>query len=174
MPYAVEFALDDGAGAVVRRVWRTLAGIGVTWMEDSGAEPHVSLGIWETIDRGRFEAELARFAAETPQISVTFEAVGMFPGSAIYLRPVENRKLVEVQQRLHQRFGSLGTGAWQYYLPGTWVPHCTVAMEFPAERTAKARAIVERLPLPLTGRLVSAALIEFRPVRELARYTLGG
>ena len=174
MPYAVELALDDQAGAVVRGVWRTLSGIGVTWMEDSGAEPHVSLGIWETIDRARFEAELARFAAETPPISVTFEAVGMFPGSAIYLRPVENRQLADTQQRLHDRFGMLGGGAWQYYLPGTWVPHCTIAMEFPADRTAEARTIVERLPLPLTGRLVSAALIEFRPVRELARHALGG
>jgi len=174
VPYAVEFALDDRAGGVVRDVWRELSATGVTWMSTSGAEPHVSLGIWETIEREPFVAELARFAAETPCIDVTFEAVGMFPGSAIYLRPVPNATLDAVQRQLHLRFAALGGNAWQYYLPGTWVPHCTVAMEFPPERTAEARAIVERLPLPLTGRLECAALIEFRPVRELARYPLGG
>ena len=174
MPYAVELALDGHAGTVVRETWQELSRIGVTWMQTSGAEPHVSLGIWETIDRAPFEAELARFAAETPPITVSFEAVGMFPGSAIYLRPVPNPTLVAVQQRLHDRFGRLGGGAWQYYLPGTWVPHCTVAMEFPPQLTPEARALVERVPLPLTGRLTFAALIEFRPVRELARYPLAG
>jgi 2'-5' RNA ligase len=174
VPYAVELALGDPASAAVRKVWRALSGIGVTWMETSGAEPHISLGIWETIERGPFEAELARFAADVPQIEVTFEAVGMFPGSAIYLRPIANPLLAEVQKQLHVRLATLGHGAWQYYLPGTWVPHCTVAMEFPPDLTPEARALVEQVPLPLTGHLESAALIEFRPVRELARYPLGG
>jgi 2'-5' RNA ligase len=171
--YAVELALDDRAGHVVRGLWRELSTIGVTWMDTSGAEPHVSLAIWDTIDRAPFAAELARFAAETAPIAVTFDAVGSFPGSAIYLRPVANPTLADVQRRLHERFRTLGSGAWPYYVPGAWVPHCTVAMEFPPERMHQALDIVQRAPLPLVGRLESAAIIEFRPVREVARYPLG-
>ena len=63
--------------------------------------------------------------------------------------------LGESSRLLHDRFGTLGSGRGK--LPSRHVgAHCTVAMEFPADRTAEARAIVERLPLPLTGRLVSA------------------
>jgi hypothetical protein len=62
MPYALELALDDRAARAVRRAWEELADAGITYMARSGARPHVSLGIWDTIDRVAFEAELARFA----------------------------------------------------------------------------------------------------------------
>jgi 2'-5' RNA ligase len=171
--YAVELALDERAGRVVRDVWQELTAVGVDWMNVSGAEPHVSLAIWDSIERGPFEVELARFARETAPITVTFDAVGSFPGGAIYLRTALNSGLAEVQQRAHERLDMLASGPWHYYLPERWIPHCTVAMEFPADRMDRALAIVRRLPLPLTGRLESAALIEFRPVREVARYPLG-
>jgi 2'-5' RNA ligase len=174
VPYAVELPLDARAGGIVRDLWRALSDVGVTWMEQSGAEPHISLAIWERIERGRFEAELARFAAETAPMDVTFDAVGTFPGGAVFLRPVPNPALVDVQRRLHERFATLGVEPWQYYLPGIWVPHCTLAMEVQPNRVGEARSVAERACLPLVGRLEAVGIVEFRPVRELARYRLGG
>jgi 2'-5' RNA ligase len=172
--YAVELALDERAGRVVRGLWRELSAIGVDWMDVSGAEPHVSLAIWDAIDRAPFEAALARFARETAPPTVTFDAVDIFPGGAIYLRAAPSPALAEVQRRAHERLDEAGSGAWHYYLPERWIPHCTVAMEFPVDRKNQALTVVRRVALPLVARLESAALIEFRPVREVARYPLGG
>src|SRR5881396_3078328 len=64
MPYALELGLDDHAAAVVRRLWHDLEDEGIVHMARSQARPHVSVGIWDSLDRDAAEAELTRFATE--------------------------------------------------------------------------------------------------------------
>jgi hypothetical protein len=80
LPYAFELALDPASAAVVRQAWQELDDAGIGYVARLGVRPHVSLGIWETIDREGAQAELARFAAETSPIPLTFASVGLFPG----------------------------------------------------------------------------------------------
>ena len=174
MPYAVELELDSVAGAAVQDLWRALSEVGATWLAQSGASPHVSLAIWETIDRPRLEAELARFAAETGPIGITFDGAGTFPGGTVYLQPAPNPALHAVQRHVHARFASFGGGAWAYYLPDSWIPHCTLAMDVSPDRVTEALAVAGRAPLPITGRLEYVAIVEFQPVQVLARYPLAG
>ena len=177
MPYAVELELGGAAGDAVRDLWRALSALsalGATWLAQSGASPHVSLAIWETIDLPRFDAELSRFAAETAPIGITFDGTGMFPGGTVFLRPAPNPTLRDVQRHVHARFASLGGDAWPYYLPEAWIPHCTLAMDVPPDRVTEALAVAGRGPLPITGRLEYVGIVEFRPVRVLARYPLAG
>src|SRR5262247_1479199 len=108
MPYAIELALDPESATVGRRVWRELAGAGIEYMEASGARPHVSLGIWESLDRDRAEAELTRFAAETSPVRVAFASVGLFPRVAVFLAPTVTADLLELHAGFHQRFARLG------------------------------------------------------------------
>lgn len=173
MPYAVELDLDHASGALVRDLWRALATVGVTWMAESGATPHVSLGIWDRIEPGAFDAELARLAAETRPMPVTFDAVGTFPAGAVFLRPVADPALIDLQRRCHARLSRFAGAPWDYYLPQSWVPHCTLAMEVPPERMHEALAVAGRAPLPIVGRLEAVGVVEFRPVRVLARHPLG-
>jgi 2'-5' RNA ligase len=135
MPYAFELALDPASAAVVRRAWQELADAGIGYVATSGARPHVTLGIWDSLDLERAEAELARFAAETSSVQLTFASVGLFPG---------------------------------------WVPHCTLATDLEPDRFGDALEIAARAPLPLESRLVEVGIVEFRPVKQLVSYALGG
>lgn len=173
MPYALELELDAGAGAAIRTLWQTMSAVGVTWMAESGASPHVSLAIWETIDRPRFDTELSRLAAEIGPIDIAFDGAGSFPGGTVFLRPTPNPALRELQRHVHARFASLGEGSWAYYLPESWIPHCTLAMDVPDDRVREALAIAERAPA-ITGRFEHVGIVEFRPVQVLARYPLRG
>src|SRR5438093_10893598 len=112
MPFAIELALDPESAAVVRRAWRELADAGIEYMAASGAGPHVSLGIWESLDRDRAEAELVRFAAETPPIRVRFASVGLFPRVAVFLAPTVTTALLELHAGFHRRFDRLGEAPW--------------------------------------------------------------
>lgn len=47
MPFAIELALDPASDAAVRRIWRELEDVGITYMAHAGAHPHISLGISE-------------------------------------------------------------------------------------------------------------------------------
>lgn len=173
MPYAIELGLDRAAGAAVRRIWRELEDAGITYMARSGADPHVSLGIWERVDVAAFQAELAAFARTSRPLPVTFTSVGTFPGAAVYLAPEPTPALGEIHARCLARFAPLGSGAWAYYAPGAWVPHCTLAMDLTDAERATAQAIARRAPLPLHARLVRIGIVEFRPVKELCAFDLG-
>ena len=61
MPFALELALDHDSAKVVRTAWRALAAAGFPLMADLGANPHVSLGIWDDIDIAGMRAALVRF-----------------------------------------------------------------------------------------------------------------
>ena len=174
MPYAIELALDPESATVVRRVWREVADAGIEYMVASGARPHVSLGIWESLDRDRADAELTRFAAETSPVRVAFASVGLFPGVAVFLAPTVTADLLELHAGFHRRFARLGEAPWVHYQPGTWVPHCTLAMDLGPDRSGDALVIAARAPLPLEATLVEVGIVEFRPVKQLVSRVLGG
>jgi 2'-5' RNA ligase len=168
MPYALALALDDASARVVRALWRDVADAGFPWMAESGANPHVSLAIWDEIDRDAMPTRLERFAAETPAIDVVFPRVGTFDSAGVvYLEPEVGARLREVHAQCRRAFADLGRGAWPHYAPGVWVPHCTLAMDFGAALDRIA-AGARRAALPLRGRLERAEIVEFRPVRHLA------
>ena len=173
MPFAIELALDPAAGAAVRRIWRELEAAGITHMARSGAHPHLSLGIWEALDLQATRDELAAFAREIEPVPVTLASVRAFPAGAVFLAPQENRELTRLHVGFHRRFAHLGTGAWHYYAPDLWVPHCTLAMDVTEDLMPMALEIARRAPLPLGGRLERIGIVAFRPVTQLCAFDLG-
>jgi len=174
MPYAIELALDPSSDAVVRRVWHELDRAGITWMVRSGARPHVTVGVWETLDVEETMRELTRFADETAPVPLTLANVGMFPGVAVFLAPVVTAELLDLHAHLHRRLAESGGGAWDHYRLGAWVPHCTLASDLEPDQYQSAFAIAARAPLPLECLLVEVGIVEFRPVNQLVSLTLGG
>ena len=166
MAFAIELALDAESAAPVRTLWRRLAEAGARFMADSGADPHVSLVIWEGLDVERASAELAALAAETAPLPVAFTDVSAFGAEVVYLALAPSTRLVELQTRLDARLARLGRGRWPHYAPQAWVPHCTLAMELGSVSAAVALALCRELTLPLEARLDRIGIVEFRPVRE--------
>ena len=164
MPYAIELALDSSAAGAVRRLWSELEAAGIPYMARSGARPHVTLGIWERVNREAFEAALTALAAEIPPLPIMLESVGVFPSVAVFLAPTVSPALLSLHAQFHEKFGPHGDTPWDHYRPGAWVPHCTLAMDLAAEQFPAALEIARRAPLPLEGRLVEIGIIEFRPV----------
>ena len=174
MPYAVELALDAAAAAEVRRVWRELDDAGTGYMARSGVRPHVTLGIWDTLELEGAEAELSALAAEIAPVRLIFASVGLFPGVAIFLAPTVTAELLDLHAGFHRRFGRLGRASWDHYRPGSWVPHCTLATDLEPDRFGSALAIAGRVGLPLECRLVEIGIVQFRPVKQLVSRALGG
>ena len=174
MPYAVELALDDASAAIVRELWRRVADAGFPFMAESGAHPHVSLAIWDDVDRAAITRRLHDFARDTTPIDVVLAAVASFPTTGVlFLALEEHRGLREIQRRCHAMLAPHGRAAWPHYAPDVWVPHCTLGMDL-SEALPRVRAQVEPARLPLSGRLERAELVEFRPVRHLVAAPLAG
>jgi hypothetical protein len=78
MPFALELTLDHLAAARVRELWEKLATAGFTFPAESGANPHVSLVIWDTIDYDAIERSVVSFAMVTPACRCDFPSRRLF------------------------------------------------------------------------------------------------
>ena len=75
--------------------------------------------------------------------------------------------LLELQRQVDQMLHDIGTApAFDYFLPGQWIPHCILALEIEPEQLTRALNIGMRLTLPFAGQMTEIGVIEFRPVKE--------
>jgi 2'-5' RNA ligase len=174
MPFAIELALDRESAGPVRRLWRRMAEAGIRFMADSGADPHVSLAIWNSLNVEAAIAEVAALAPAIAPVPVTFTAVRAFGRDVVYLALAPSTRLVELQARVQARIGARGDGAWPHYAPAAWVPHCTLAMDLGPVTLETALGVAAGFTLPLHSRLDRMGVVEFRPVRERYSQPLTG
>ncbi len=169
MPYAVQLLLDKRAAAKVHGVWETLRDADVSSvMLDLQSRPHVTLAVYEDLEIQPFETQVKAFFASETSIDVPLSGVGTFHGTegVIYCSPVVTPELLSLHERFHKRFDFLAEGAWAYYRPGSWVPHCTLAIHVPDEKRGKGIDIVLGAGLPTRTRLGAVSVAEFEPGAE--------
>src|SRR5262249_18399266 len=175
MGFAIELALDASSAQPVRALWRRLAEAGMRFMAASGADPHVSLVIWDGLDVDRASTEIVALAAATAPLPVSFTHVSTFGAEVVYLALAPSERLARLQALADARLAPFGRARWSHYAPAAWVPHCTLAMELGSVSAAAALALASEFTLPLAAHLDRVAIVEFRPVRErFSRPLTGG
>jgi 2'-5' RNA ligase len=134
-----------------------------------GARPHVTLGVCERLNVVACERFLTGFAAAVPAPTVSLASLGLFATdpAVVFLAPVVTAELLALHDRFHQEFRDLAGGPWAYYLPGQWVPHCTVALEVPRSAVGDTVARCLSVRLPIAARLEEVGLVEFEPFGPL-------
>ncbi len=144
MPYAVQLFFDDQTERTIQTVWNELVECDIApYMGESGNRPHISLALCETLDRRVCEERIGAFAARTGPLPVSFQNLGIFPapGAVVFVAPVVTQVLLELQRQVDKLLdGCCKWPEFEYYRPGYWIPHCTLAMEFeakPAQRGAR-------------------------------------
>ena len=160
------------------RVWRkSLARAAInSVMLDVGAQPHISLAVFENLDPQMLRADLSRFAEVTRPLSLDLASAGTFPTAegVVFLAPVVTQELLLVHQRFHRLLSDRGLDCVAYYRPGNWVPHCTVAIDVAPDRVAASLEMCVQSEAFGAVALDEVSLIEFRPVREVYAFPLGG
>ena len=175
MGYAVELYFDpdttEKLAALSGQVYATCGGIDLAGL---GFQPHISLAGYPSLDIDALLPLLSSFAAQTPPLTVKLAAVGVFPTAAgvVYLAPVVTHQLLELHQRFHQRAEAAGQVSDTYYRVGNWIPHCTMAHDLTPEGVLDAVRLCCQSQRFVDCRVVGVGLIEYRPVRTLARYAL--
>ena len=177
MGYAVELYFDRPTSKDVRAIWESIEVAGLSgFMPTSGARPHVSLAVYRHIVPSEIEPLLSSFSREVAETKIEFEGVATFPTGpgVVFLAP----KLTTSLRNLHGRFHALAREfageLSDYYVPGVWVPHCTLDTDLPEENVPKIIELCTNLDLPTAGHLVELGLIEFRPIKELMNFPLAG
>jgi 2'-5' RNA ligase len=177
MGFAVELHIDPiNTAPIVALTEQIYAQCGGKHLTGMGAHPHISLTLFAQLDPASIEGLLAEFAATTPPLSVTFASVGVFTAAqgVVYLAPVVTAQLLAIHAQFYTLLTQLKTPSNAYYLPGNWVPHCTVGFELPADKIGPAVTLCQGADVFRTVTLTTVRLIEFRPVRPIYTYPLQG
>ena len=177
MPYAVQLYIDSATDTTVRKLWDKIAQAGLSsYMPDSGVRPHVSIAVYDEIDRDIFQSKLRQFADAIAPFPFTLGSIGSFPTEegVVFLAPIVTEELLAIHSRFHQAFSRYRQHASDYYIPGRWVPHCTVTMDLKSDEISKGVDVCRQILLPVSGKFESIGIIEFFPVKDLFGFDLKG
>lgn len=150
MAYAIELFFDKQADTAVRRLWHRLAASGLPSLETLGHcrhRPHVTLTVLETAQLPAVpDVEDLLDVRRVPLLR--FSALGTFGdgGGVLFLAPVVTAPLLAVHARLNDVLQEQGIVQWTHYLPGSWVPHCTLAMDLTPAELSTAASLLTGFP----------------------------
>lgn len=176
--YAVELYFDSTAEECLNTFRESMyRQAGVTPMLGKmNDRPHISLAVFGCIDAQPLLEVCTAFFENVATLPFILSAVGTFPtpDNVLYLAPVPTQSLLDLHLRFHEKLLSSHLRTSGYYLPGNWVPHCTVEFELPDADFLKAFEYYRRDFAPVTGSMTRAGVVGFRPVEYMIDYELKG
>ena len=159
MALAVCLLFDARSDQALRRLWGRLedGGVGSLLSHTHGRHvPHLSYAVlrqWDLEAVRRVVTSLPAGGA----VTLRFDALGSFRRGRAWLVPAVTSDLMQRQERVCAAL--TGFDLHRNYVPGCWVPHCTLAPRVRLEELpAVAEAVFE--VLPLTVRADRAALVD--------------
>lgn len=172
----VELFFDASSESQVRGLWDEFASFGYPFMRDSGARPHITLALCESVDVSGASKLLDRFAAATPSFAVSLSSFGVFPGaqSPAYLAPKVTSELLDLHACFLMEFSAVGRDFSPLYSPQQWVPHCTLTPDLSPQHLGSALEVCRSSGLPLTCTISEIGLVEYWPCKQLYAKSLSG
>ncbi len=177
MQYAIELYFDSVTEGTLSALARRVAeeGISSKFLEWK-TRPHLTLACFNDVDEAACGAALARFAGSHSALPANLSSVAMFNDTkVVYLTPVMNFRLFQLQRELHQALSGFDTTGWEWYCPDTWSPHCTLALtgQDPPEAFYRAGELILREFRKLSGTFAAVGLVKVTfPVEELHTFPL--
>ena len=170
MAYAIYLTFDAATTQAIQTFSQALPLPG--YVAKNGAPPHISLAAFTEAEPKVLPAlhDLVHQCAhlEAP-IEIDLQSLGAFasPDRVLFLSPVVTRALIELHERFHALLGPLGLHTNDYWLPGRWVPHCTLEQNLTPAQLGEAMTQAVQSFKPMQGRLEKIELVEFLPVKPL-------
>lgn len=175
MGFAVEVYFDQQTERRIRRLWQELADRNVcSVLPAIGSRPHLSLAVYDHVDPEEVRPALAELAALQAPLQVDLTSVGTFPGAecVVFVAPDATPELLDLHRRVCARLAEFGLRTHEYYRPGRWVPHCTIAMELEPAQVPRALEICRASDVCGPSSIVEIGLVQFRPVCEICTFPL--
>jgi 2'-5' RNA ligase len=164
MAQALEFYFDDDADAAVRELWRRLDQAGVPSLavySHREHRPHVTFAVAGSIP-ARARAGLKTDLKPLSLPALWLYTLGAFATeSTLFLGAVADAELLAVHSTVHDALAGKVRDPWAYYLPGAWVPHCTLAQDVTAAQLATGFAAIHPVE-PIRASIKEIGIVDTR------------
>ena len=138
-----------------------------------GYPPHLTFAIYDEIAPDVLSQAMRETFSNQPRLSITFTGIRCFEAVPLVLwaAPGDASELQRLHALVHARLDP--ALCREYYRPGAWVPHCTLAMRVAEDRTAAARSFVEEPIEPFEVIFDMADCVTFPPLAVAEERALG-
>jgi 2'-5' RNA ligase len=161
MALAVCLLFDRRSERAIRGLWDQLESLGVPSLRShthGRHVPHVSYAVLRSWDLGSVITVLSGLDAGEP-VDLSFDGLGLFRRGRAWLLAGTAAELAARQEHVAATVTAAGAELHKHYVPGSWLPHCSLAPRAPLAQLPVLAAAVYDV-LPLHARLDRAALID--------------
>lgn len=177
MAYAIDLFLDEDSDRLIRDIWQELAENDINnSMMSAGNRPHLTLAMFDDIDIEETDELLRIFSDNVGPIILKLIHIGVFPDkeSTVFLGAAVEECLLNIHNEFHELFRKFHHEKWDVYLPGEWIPHCTVAIDVSMREALNITEYLIKNYRPLEVKCISIGLVEYPPARVISTYGLKG
>jgi len=157
---AVCLLFDRRSERAIRALWDQLESLGVPSLRShthGRHVPHLSYAVLRSWNLASVTAALSGPGDGEPA-DLSFDGIGLFRRGRAWLLAGAAAGLAARQERAAAAVTAPGAELHKHYLPGAWLPHCSLAPRAPLAQLPVLAAAVYDV-LPLHARLDRAALI---------------
>lgn len=175
MPYAVVLYFEENQERAFFDIWKLLAKEHLSIdMVEAEIRPHITLAIYDELNCQPCDSQLSRLASQTRPLEFQISHLGLFtkPEPVVFAAPTLTPQLLKFHQQLHSALMADSKNPWKMYLPGQWVPHCTLALGFDLKNLGEIFKTCLQLKLPMAIKANQLGAVEFQPMVDLFQYRL--
>lgn len=172
MAFAVSLLLDAASSSMIRTYWERLAAANVSRaMIELGYPPHVTLAVYDTLDRDAALVALDRVFAGRPALDFALTLLETFgtESGVLYAALAASDELRQLQSDV---VTAVPGDCRLHYQPDHWTPHCTLATGLSAAKLDATQRLLQQYWQSRPGVFQAAELAEFVPVTPIKCWEL--
>ncbi|WP_053217204.1 2'-5' RNA ligase family protein [Virgibacillus senegalensis] len=161
--YALIALFDKKTETCIENIWQELKerSISSYAYEVEDRKPHLTLASYHVLKVEEFKQQMESTYKKQPILEIKFNTIGSFLNSrTLIFSPNVTKELIELHERHHQDFERFHDIPDSLYLPGNWVPHCTLANRLSSYKRMEAFDYVSKRYNGMVGKIVELALID--------------
>jgi 2'-5' RNA ligase len=165
MAHSVDLFFDSEADEAIRSLWQRLERAGVPSLASRTHRrhrPHVTFAMAGSIPHRTVEA-LRRDLRPLSLPSLWLYTLGTFPTkeNGLWLGAVVDTELLAVHSAVHDVLAGAVKQPFAFFLPGSWIPHCTLAQDLTPGQLAAAVEALHPVS-PVSARISEVGITDTR------------
>ncbi|RIW37265.1 2'-5' RNA ligase family protein [Bacillus salacetis] len=167
--YWVAALFDDETEQLIKNLWNELREESISFYADEikNGRPHITLASYKEIDKQQFIEGMKEFYNDKEEVKICFNTVGSFLNyGTLFFSPTVSTELLDLHASHYEFFKEDTPAANDVYVPGEWIPHCTLANKLTEEELAVAFQYCLKKNDLIKGVIKEIALIQLAEVDE--------
>ena len=161
--YGLISIFDEFTEQLIKNIWKELKenSISSYAYEVEDRIPHITFASYNNLDITDFIEQMDVIYSNRSVIDIQFSTIGSFLNSCtLFFSPTVTKELFELHSNHHMIFERFNDNPNSLYLPGNWIPHCTIANRLSQEKLIEAFNYCSKRQSTIIGQIVKMALID--------------